>query len=78
MKARFLSVGLVGPNDANRLAITRELSGPDVGVLRDYYLHFEVNDLIAQRHEVIIIDLDHDPEQALELVKHLSKSAYRL
>jgi pilus assembly protein CpaE len=69
--SRFLSVGLVGENDANRLAITRELCGPEVGVLRDYYLHFELDSLIAQKHDAVIIDLDHDLERALELVSTL-------
>ena len=32
MDDSLLSVGLIGPNDANRLAITRELSDPQVGV----------------------------------------------
>lgn len=70
--ANFLSVGLVGPNDANRLEITRELSGPEVGVLRDYYLLQDSVDLIAQKHDVVILDLDHDPERALEFVRELS------
>jgi pilus assembly protein CpaE len=72
MKARSLSVGLVGENDANRLAITRELSGPEVGVLRDYYLQFEIQDLVSARHDAVIVDLDHDLERALELVRGLT------
>lgn len=74
MKSRFLSVGLVGANDSNRLAITRELSGPEVGVLRDYYLQFDLTDLIAARHDAVIVDLDQDLERALELVGELSKA----
>ena len=74
MKSRFLSVGLVGANDSNRLAITRELSGPEVGVLRDYYLQFDWKDLIAAKHDAVIVDLDHDVERALELVEELSKA----
>lgn len=73
MKTRFLSVGLVGENDANRLAVTRDLSGPEVGVLRDYYLNFDLNDLIAARHDAVIIDLDHDLERALNLVASLTR-----
>jgi len=74
MKTRSLSVGLVGENDANRLAVTRELSGPEVGVLRDYYLHFDVFDLIAARHDAVIVDLDHDLQRALDLVGTLTKA----
>jgi pilus assembly protein CpaE len=73
MRAKLLSVGLVGPNDANRLAVTRELSGPEVGVLRDYYLRFELENLIEAKHDVVILDLDHDLENALSLVRTLSR-----
>ncbi len=74
MKSRSLSVGLVGANDANRLAITRELSGPEVGVLRDYYLHFDENKVIAEKHDAVIIELDHDLEGALALVTNLTRA----
>ncbi len=75
MNDKFLSVGFIGPNDANRLSITRELSGPDVGVLRDYYRYpnpDEVPALVAESHDIVIIDLDADPERALELVAAIS------
>jgi pilus assembly protein CpaE len=75
MNDKFLSVGFIGPNDANRLAITRELSGPGVGVLRDYYRYpnpDEIPALVAETHDVVIIDLDTDPERALELVSTIS------
>jgi pilus assembly protein CpaE len=71
MNDKFLSVGFIGSNDSNRLAITRELSGPDVGVLRDYYRYPNADELprlLAENHDVVIIDLDGDPERALELV----------
>ena len=74
MKTRSLSVGLVGENDANRLAVTRELSGPEVGVLRDYYLQFDASDLIAEKHDAVIIDLDHDVQRALDMVRNLTKA----
>jgi pilus assembly protein CpaE len=72
MKSRFLSIGLVGENDANRLAITRELCGPEVGVLRDYYLNFDLGILLAQKHDAVIIDLDHDLERASHLIRALA------
>ena len=74
MKETYLSVGLIGPNDANRLAITRELVGPEIGVLRDYYLQFDMDDLIAQRHDAVILDLDDDVERALGILERLSKT----
>jgi pilus assembly protein CpaE len=74
MNGKSLSVGLVGPNDANRLAITRELSGPEVRVLRDYYLQFKLEDLLEAKHDVVIVDLDHDQEDALNLVRTLSRT----
>ncbi len=74
MRAKSLSVGLVGPNDSNRLAVTRELSGPEVGLLRDYYLTFELDDLLGAKHDVVIIDLDHDLDNALSLVRRLSRT----
>ncbi len=75
MNDKFLSVGFIGPNDGNRLSITRELSGPSVGVLRDYYKYptpEELPALIAENHDVILIALDTDPDQALELVSRIS------
>jgi len=74
MRANALSVGLVGPNDANRLAVTRELSGPEVGILRDYFLQFHLESLLEAKHDVVIIDLDHDVESALGLVRTLSRT----
>jgi pilus assembly protein CpaE len=74
MRTKSLSVGLVGPNDSNRLAITRELSGPEVRVLRDYYLQFKLEDLLEANHDVIIVDLDHDLDDALQLVRTLSRT----
>ena len=74
MRTKSLSVGLVGPNDANRLAVTRELSGPEVRVLRDYYLQFEFESLLEARHDVVIIDIDHDVEGVLSLVRALSRT----
>jgi len=74
MRLTSLSVGLVGPNDASRLAITRELSGPEVRVLRDYYLKFDLESLLEARHDVVIIDMDHDVEDALSLVRTLSRT----
>jgi len=74
MREKSLSVGLVGPNDSNRLAVTRELSGPEVRVLRDYYLQFDLENLLEAKHDVVIIDLDHDVEDALNLVRTLSRT----
>ena len=75
MSECLLSVGLIGPNDANRLAITRELSDPHVGVLRDYYKYLTLDELpalVAEQHDVVIIDVDTETERALELVSHIS------
>lgn len=80
MSNRFLSVGLIGPNDANRLAVTRELSGPEVGVLRDYYQEFnpgELAGLMAQNHDVLIVDLDDNTDYALDLVARISGQGIR-
>jgi pilus assembly protein CpaE len=71
----LLSVGLIGPDDANRLAITRELSGRQVGVLRDYddYLTSDkLPALVCEQHDVVIIDVDNETERALELVSRIS------
>jgi pilus assembly protein CpaE len=54
---------------------TRELSGPAIGVLWDYYRYpkpEELPQLIAEGHDMMIIDLDTDPERALEIVSAIS------
>lgn len=70
-----LSVGLIGVNDQNRLAITRELAGPDVGVLRDFYrvpLPEELAELLEQKLDLLIVDVDHDVDNALQFVERLA------
>lgn len=74
MSDEFLSVGLIGPDVLSRLAITRDLFGPEVGMLREYDAYPDLDDvseLIEQKHDVIIIELDSNPEYALELVEKI-------
>lgn len=69
------SVLLIGPNDRNRLAVSRELSGPEVGVLREcdhYPNEKELSSLIEQNHDIVILELDSEPEYALSLVETFS------
>ncbi len=70
-----LSIVLIGPNEKNRVAVSRALSecaGCEVFAFASYPPSLDdVPRLLEQHHDVIIIDLDSDPEYALDLVESI-------
>src|SRR4051794_41109664 len=72
--ANTLAVALIGPREHTRAAVADELVGSTSGVPR--HLPFypdldQVPKLIELNFDVIIIELDSDPEAALDLVETL-------
>ncbi len=70
--ANVLTVALIGPDAQRRQAIGRALAGPQVGATREFSVYPELDDvprLLQQDFDVVIIDLDGNPEHALDLVE---------
>lgn len=72
--ADLLSVVLVGPDEGRRAAVSAALAGPLCGVRREigFYPDLEnVQKLIERNYDVVIVDLDSNPEAALDLVESI-------
>src|SRR6476620_11232686 len=72
--ANLLSVALIGPKEQTRMAVADELVGSTSGVPRQLPFYPELEQapkLIELNFDVIIIELDSDPEVALDLVETL-------
>jgi len=73
--ASVLSIALIGPDADRRRAATRSLAECRSGEIREFSSYpaslDDVPGLLEQRYDVIIIDLDSDPEYALELVESI-------
>jgi len=73
--ADALSIALIGPDDLRRKEAATALLKCNGTEVREYSAYpanlDEVPRLLEQRNDVIIIDLDSDPEFALELVESL-------
>lgn len=72
--ANILSVAIIGPDDAHRREVAMAVAGPQASVAREIAAYPDLDDvpqLIDAGYNVIIIDLDSNPEQALDLVEHI-------
>jgi pilus assembly protein CpaE len=72
--ANILSVALIGPEERSRLAVADALLGSTSGVPRQLPFYPEIDQipkLIELSFDVVIIDLDSDPETALDLVESM-------
>jgi pilus assembly protein CpaE len=71
----LLSIVLMGPDDQRRAAIGDALSGSPVGRIREFSSYPADLDalprMLAQQCDVVIVDLDSDPEKALEIVESI-------
>lgn len=70
-----LSVALIGPDEQRREAVTLALARCASSEVRSFSSYppslDDVPRLLEQHHDVIIIDLDSDPEYALDLVESI-------
>lgn len=67
-----LSVILIGPHNERRRALARVLAGPQTSVVKEFSAYpreDNLADVLNGEHDVVIIDLDPDPERALDLIE---------
>jgi pilus assembly protein CpaE len=71
----LISVLLIGPDEQRRKAVADALSGAPIGLIREYSSYpRDLDDLprmLEQQCDVVIVDLDSDPEYALEVVESI-------
>lgn len=69
-----LSVALIGPEEQRRKAVALALAGPQANVTREFSFYPELDDLpriLEVGYDVVIVELDSNPEQALDLVENI-------
>lgn len=72
LNVHVLSVALIGPEQQRRQAVAMVLAGSQASVTREFSSYPELDDvpqLLEAGYDVIIVDLDSDPERALDLVE---------
>lgn len=72
--ASVLSVALIGPEERRRQEMAEALRGPQVTAVyefRSYPSLDEVPRLVEAEYDVIIVELDSNPEHALDLIEHI-------
>ena len=72
--SQMLSVALIGPADGPRKSVAAALAGLHGSSTREFQLYPEMDDvprLLESEYDVIIIELDSNPEYALELVENI-------
>ncbi|HEV2274064.1 MAG TPA: AAA family ATPase [Acidobacteriaceae bacterium] len=73
-----LSVALIGPEEQRRKAVAGALSGSQASVTREFASYPDLDDvprLIESDYDVIIVELDSNPEHALDLVENICGSS---
>lgn len=74
LSANPLSVALIGPDENRRGAVAAAIAGPLCGTRREVNFYpdvEEVQKLIERSYDVMIVDLDSNPEVALDLVENV-------
>jgi len=72
--ANVLSVALIGPQEPRRKAVASALSGPQAQVTREFSSYPDLDDLpriLEASYDVVIVELDTNPEHALDLVEQV-------
>ena len=73
--AEALSIALIGPDDTRRAAAVEALAGCAANEICEFSSYppglDDVPRMLEQKYDVIIIELDSDPEYALELVESI-------
>jgi pilus assembly protein CpaE len=76
--SKVLTVALVGPDDQRRSSVALALAGVHSGYTRELTNYPELDDipqLLQQHNDIIIVDLDPNPEYALDLVETICSSS---
>lgn len=74
LSTNTLSVALIGPQELRRKAVASALSGPQAHVTQEFSFYPDLDDLpriLEASYDVIIVELDSNPEHALDLVEHI-------
>jgi pilus assembly protein CpaE len=69
-----LSVALIGPEQRWRNAVASALAGSQASVTREVPIYPQLDDmprLLESEYDVVIVELDTNPEHALDLVEHI-------
>ncbi len=67
-----LSLVLIAPQEERRRALAKALSGPQASIARELTRYPQLDDLpkiMEADHDVVVVDLDADPERALDVVE---------
>src|SRR5260370_5886453 len=71
---KVLSVALIGAEERRRNAVAKALAGAQASVTREFSSYPELDDvprLLDADYDVIIVELDSNPEHALDLVENI-------
>lgn len=69
-----LSIALIGPEVESRMAVVRALAEHQSALPSEYTQYPDLDELprlMEQNHDVVIVDLDSNPEYALDLVENI-------
>lgn len=69
-----LSLVLIAPREDRRRALAKAFAGPQAAIAREFACYppiDELADLVQADYDVVIVDLDPNPEQALDVVESL-------
>lgn len=75
--ANVLTIALIGPDQQRRGAVAIALTGLQAGVTREFPTYPELDEvpqMLQDNYDVVIIDLDSNPEYALDLVETICTS----
>jgi pilus assembly protein CpaE len=75
--ANVLTIALIGPDQQRRGAVAIALTGLQAGVTREFPRYPELDEvprMLEDNYDVIIVDLDSNPEYALDLVETICSS----
>jgi pilus assembly protein CpaE len=68
-----LSIAVIGPDELLRISLLDALNRYFTGNLHDFVSYpptlLDVNNLMDQKHDIVMIELDSDPDYALELIR---------
>jgi pilus assembly protein CpaE len=72
--ANVLTIALIGPDQQRRSAVAIALTGLQAGITREFPTYPELDEvprLLEDNYDVVIVDLDSNPEYALDLVESI-------
>lgn len=76
--AELLSIALIGPEKRRRETLAQVISGQQASIAREFPSYPDLDDvprLLEADYDVIIVELDGDPEHALDLVESICGSS---